>query len=674
MKKCKQIVMSLLICCFTAMNLGACDDNKYDTSWVEKLKSEEVQGDFSSTDGRREWLLKSLENAIIPNNGKHGIPFALARLEANPNDEKALDYLAHVLDEPETDMMFLMPNLGLALKRYKENFSKEQLDNLRQKVAPYAKQRSGFYDHGTENHAIMWWVGGYLLAQELPDTEWYYGETTEDILAKTKEYMRETFRQIYRKGYSENLSTSYEAAGTNPVMILYECADDPEVKAIAEAFLLYKWSLTSLNFYQGVTMAPYSRMNTQQDHAPTDYYVPGSSYNYWLDWGWGKATDNVTLAQFTTGLSDATGAIVWALLKIRPYDVFARIANKEESFEMRSSVPSFGLYGSGARNNIMRTGYRTKDYAIGTGNFNHIPYGYLDSSVDGFNIIWPSSNRFNYIGCFTPYFYKNGYSYPNGSYPDTWRVGNATPFRQVAHHKSTVLALFNIPNKDPWYNLDPVNGGTWKYRQAWADNLLKRAMLRYPKTMDEEVEEKGWIFLREGNTYIAIKSLRDYYIDRSEPDPSLIGFNVIKSDFAKSGFIFEVSSTSEIGTFSQFCTKVLVTDASIDFDQKNMILSYTNIKGEVITIEYLDGFPLVSTPDGEYPSNSVPSSWPSAYSGQYQCAIPTVTVDGTPMQAWEQWPLLESPYVNMDNSVLHISEGETVITVDWTGDLPIITK
>ena len=105
-----------------------------------------------------------------------------------------------------------------------------------------------------------------------------------------------------------------------------------------------------------------------------------------------------------------------------------------------------------------------------------------------------------------------------------------------------------------------------------------------------------------------------------------------------------------------------------------MILSYTNIKGEVITIEYLDGFPLVSTPDGEYPSNSVPSSWPSAYSGQYQCAIPTVTVDGTPMQAWEQWPLLESPYVNMDNSVLHISEGETVITVDWTGDLPIITK
>jgi hypothetical protein len=41
---------------------------------------------------------------------------------------------------------------------------------------------------------------------------------------------------------------------------------------------------------------------------------------------------------------------------------------------------------------------------------------------------------------------------------------------------------------------------------------------------------------------------------------------------------------------------------------------------------------------------------------------------------FDQWPMVESPWVNMDKSVLNIQKENTKILVDWKGEYPIIIK
>jgi hypothetical protein len=354
--------------------------------------------------------------------------------------------------------------------------------------------------------------------------------------------------------------------------------------------------------------------------------------------------------------------LITAVSKTIPYPVFFQLAALQEPFSMRSTFSSFSQYGEGLPNMMMRKGYRTKYYAVGTGNMCW-PMGgtYSESSINGFSINWSSTDRFNYIGCYSPFFYPKGYKFDSGSTPDTWHIGNISPFQQTAQHKNTVITLVNIPDTDPWPNLP---SGWWSYRSAYKDNLLKRIQLRYPQSMDEEIEQSEWIFLREGDMYIGIKSLKPYYIERNLGDNnlSLVGFNVVKSDFAKAGFVIEAGSKDEHGSFDAFRQKLLSNALTADMD--NLNVSYTNSSNDKLEIDYLEDIPK------QYPS-TYPSFWTKNY---MESAIPTVKVNGVQDADYLQWPLLDSPYAAINNSVLSVNYGGTSIRVDWTGDMPVITK
>ncbi|MGQ1889007.1 hypothetical protein ACT29H_01045 [Thermophagus sp. OGC60D27] len=605
---------------------------------------------------RKAWLIDAFKDDMLTKSGKHGIPFALIRLENDPNDEKALNYLTYVADGYAD--MFYWPGLALALHRYWDNFSDAQKSHLQSKLEQYG---SSFLGHGTENHASMLWCGGYLLAQLFPDANWSNGQTSEQLMATLKNNLSTTFKNVYAKGNAESLSTTYEQVYNFPIEILYECAEDADVKKMAEAMLLYKWALISLLQFEGTTIAPYARMNTQQDHAPTYYYVAGTTYYNWLLFGWGSASDNVKLEQFTKNYSDASETLYTVVSEVEIPEVFFRIGMDKSPMTIKSSMPTFGSYGSGVPHAVMRKAYRAENFAIGTGNFRWVPGGDLMFATNGFNICWSSADRFNYIGCFAPYFFTKG------SGPDTWDLGNISPFQQTAHHEGSVITLFDIPQEDPWPNVqNPISGEDfWGWRSAYADDLVKVGMVRYPKTMDEEIEKEGWIFLREGEVYIGIKPLKDYTIDKTSPDASLDGFNVIKSSFAKTGFVFEVSDSETSGSFADFQTKVLSNSLSVDWGE--MTCEYTNINGDNLYIKFQEGFPLVSVANP-------PSTWQSyGITGMHE-AVPTVEVNGVADESYSEWPLLDSPYVTMDDGILNINDGTTSIRVIWKGSLPIISK
>jgi hypothetical protein len=608
--------------------------------------------DLGSFETRRQWMLKGLADVELSERGKHGLPKACARLWNNPKDTMAIVYITNILHHQE-QTMFDFPGVALALGKYRNSFSPQQIaiikSDLERLAKPDKKNGEGFLGHGTENHATMMWASAYLFGQFFPDAKWANGMTSVQLMADMKEKLRKTFQNVYEKGYTEYLSTTYEVVMNFPLAILYEFAEDREMKSVAEAFLLYKWSLQALNNFDGRMIAPYARMNTQEDYQPTDPYVSATLYQHWLYWGWGENTKSVKIGDFKN-MQETSYAIYAALSDLHPDSYFFDIANgKTAPFELKASASTFGHYGGGIAHMMMRDAYRHPQFAIGTGNFRWVPGGdYADHDANGFNIIWQSPDRFNFINCFHPYWYSDGDT--KDRTPDTWYKGSISPFMQTALHRNTALVLFDIPQQDPWPN--KPSREKWAWRDGHADELIKRGMLRFPKSVDELEEKDGWIFMREGKTFIGIRSLKDYYIEKDKTETGLDGFTVVKSDHARAGFIFEIGTEKESGSFAKF--KAALAKNAIKTNWETMNVSYQNSKGVKIRIQYNAGLQI--DPDGL--ARSVPSVW----------------INEKPQMRYDLWPMIESPNIRMDNRILNIQNGTARIKVDWNSSYPVITR
>jgi hypothetical protein len=620
--------------------------------------------DFSTFQKRQYWLLTNLHDVQLKGGGKHTLVKACARLWNNTEDTVALNYITYELGRPG-QTMFDFPGIALSLGMFWDSFSQAQLDTIQSYLEICAKPdktgKEGFLGHGTENHANLMWTSAYLFGQWFPKAKWKNGMTSTELMATTKEWIQKTFKNVYEKGYTEYMSSTYELANDFPVMILYKYAKDPEMKAIAEAFLLYKWSLMALHNYEGHIIAPYARMNTMQDFQPEDLYVSAVPYTDWLYWGWGPNTQSVKFENFID-CQETSFTIYNALLSdVVPGQIFDNIASgKNVPFEFKTSAPTFGTYGTGVPHMMLNSFYRTDLYAIGTANFRRVPGGdYADSDINSFNIVWHSPDRFNYIECNHPYWYSDGED--SGRTPDSWLHGNNSPFQQIAHYKNTAIVLYDIPEKDPW----PSRPVTGPWRDAHADNLIKRGMFRYPKSMDEKIEKDGWIFLREGQVYIGVKPLKDYYIQTDLKGGGMDGFNVVKSDFSKCGFVFEVGTENEFGSFDKFRSQLHKNKIAIDWGK--MTVNYTNSQNNNLQIQYQSGLPVLK-------ADCVPEHYPRLGITGLAASIPVVKINGQQEIPWQEWPLISSPFINMNNSMLSIKSGNTSISVDWQKELPIIQR
>ena len=626
--------------------------------------------DFSTYQARRDAVVESVRGYNVQGSGKHGLPKALARLQLDPHDAYALEYIVSTTN-PRMQTMFDFPGLAVALCRYWDSFSQEQRQSLQTALERLAKSDKtdgeGFLGHGTENHALISWAPAILFCELFPDAKWANGMNSDELHAHLKEWIRNTFKNYYARSYTEYLSTTYESVLVIPIEILYQYTKDPEVRDMAEAFLLYHWSLLALNTFDGEVIAPFGRMNTQQDHlhAPKSHSwneLAAFSYYTWVLFGWGQATNNIRLSDYLD-FNESSFGIYAAMSETIPNDIFFELAASRQPVTVRTSASTFGPFGRGVPNMMLRKIYRTGQYAIGTGNFRWVPGGdYADHDTCGFCITWNSAKQFNYLNCSHPYWYSNGDDISRTA--EAWDHGSVSPFMQAAQHENTAIVLFDIPDKDPWPGKPSEQ--KWAWRNHHADDLLKRGMIRFPKRVDQWFEENDWIFIRDGKTYIAIKPLKSFYIERDSRDVSLIGFSVIKSDHAKTGFIFEVGTEEEFRDFGAFRRKIPTNTIDVDWD--TMTATYTNSRDDTIRIQFVPGLPVVPVAD-------MPDHWRNSLKVDGIAeSIPKVSINGVPEMSAGDWPLIGSPTINMKDSVLNIDNGKTKFRVDWTGDMPIITR
>jgi hypothetical protein len=198
--------------------------------------------------------------------------------------------------------------------------------------------------------------------------------------------------------------------------------------------------------------------------------------------------------------------------------------------------------------------------------------------------------------------------------------------------------------------------------------------VRYPKSIVQIVEASGWIFLREGNVYIAIRPLAPYTIDGSyynqmTPYPSgsednymnqfrevTASFNVVRSAAPKTGFVFDISSKDAFATFEAF--QAAVKQKQLRVDLNNLSVTYTNLKGNTLTAAWRA--PNYGVQDNTY-------IWVTS----------NFSVNGSDVPLDNDFitgkAVIKSPTIQLINRILRVQSPAGNLSVDWRETLPLFS-
>jgi hypothetical protein len=610
-------------------------------------------------------------------NARHGSQAAAARLKANNgNDQAMIDYIASYYDQiginPGSAHWVNLPSTAWVLCTYWDKFTPAQRENIRNNV----KNITNLVAAGTENHTITQQVGGYLLAQRFPnETGWHDGRTSEQLMSQTRTNLLNIMRSLYSKGYNEDLSTTYLGVHLNAYFVLYDCATDPEVKNAADAAITFHIAYLAANHFQGMVIPPFARENAPQANTGDGSgWRPGLHWFCWLYWG-ESGNKNLVPSNIRT-ITENRWVVHAALSNWRPSAAINSLALGQTAapYELRSTRANFDHYGTGEPGEHERYVYRDKLYAMGSGNMRFRPTGYyVDQSMNG--LIYQSKDTWNYIDWQHFYWRSNN---------RLWR--GFSPFIQTAQHKSTAIVLFNIPTTDPWAYLGRADWQALRDKQY--NSLIQEAVMRYPKAIDEKVESNGWIFLREGDVYIAIRPLKAYtihgnYADLMTKYPSgssyylnhfiypMSGFDVIRSEFGQTGFVIDVATKDDYASFAAFQNAVNANMVAVDWE--NFTVTYTNLRGNTLIATW-------TNPSPDY--TDMPISENDDYIGNVNALVwirPTFSVNGTTIGIDNDFTsgnaVIKSSSIELVNRKLQININDDVFhTVDWSEQNPVFSS
>jgi uncharacterized repeat protein (TIGR02543 family) len=604
-------------------------------------------------------------------NARMGAIAAAARLKANNgNDQAMINYIASYYDNRKPGEPGYWPSLSSVawvVGKYRDKFTPTQLNNLKTKV----KGLSNLVSSGTENHTLNYQVAGYLFAQHWPnETGWHGGRTSTQLMDATRANLRNIVSSLYSKGYNEDLSTTYVATHLSPYFILYDCASDPEMKKIADAAITFHVSHIAASHFEGVVLPPFNRQNAPQFNKHNGgSWNPVLQWTYWLYWG--EVQNRVpTTSNFRTN-GENRWFIHAALSDWRPPAAINSLAfGRTVPYELTSTKPNFEHFGAGGAGEYERYVYRDRLFAMGSGNMRFRPNGVQhDYNMSG--LIYKSPDTFNYIDF----------------HQDYWRSNNriwsgASPFIQMAQHKGTAIVLFNIPATDPWRERGPEEYQI--LRNNYYDKLIQEGMVRYPKAIDQKVEAGGWIFLREGDVYIAIRPLKAYTIDGSynntmvkypsDSDESHLNsfvdtmaqFNVVRSAHAQTGFVLDVATKGRFASFEAFQTAVRQNTPTVNWS--NLSVSYKNVEGNTLSSTW-------KAPQPDY--KDVPSSYGNSINAQVWVR-PTYSVNGTVVPLDTDFTgakaVIKSNSIRLVGRVLQLTTPEGNLSVNWSSSSPVFSN
>ncbi|MGB5872207.1 MAG: hypothetical protein WBG80_13140 [Bacteroidota bacterium] len=450
-----------------------------------------------------------------------------------------------VLKEPAGDMFWMFPVLNIYMFG-KENISPAAREAVRRAWKTYMPYRGD-----TENHWAMYYASLFIATEQWPGepgSEWFNGKSSEENQEEAREYLIEWIRITTTIGQGEFDTPDYLPEYLSALLLLANFSQDLQMRKRGEMMMDYLLADFAVEHLEGQYLGGFSRV-----YQP-GVYIPlksGASAFAYLYFGTGRPVHSGWLVPAVLGTYRLPQIIYnIATDRSRPY------VEKE-----RKRVRNVIRFGKEKNPPVYKTTYVTKDYGLGSlhgGILQPIQqhtwgvrytYGEPFTTIFGLHPYWSSLE----LGMFFPEELKPLIAdvvSNKGTYNDPDKWTGSSPFERTYQHGNTLIVLYDIP---PGTTTEHIDG-------FFPGNLEERI-----------VDESGWILCKAGETYVGWYPLQESEWMEEKVTSGVEKLDIgVPADMARpgqtywrlrshrlqNGYVVEVRSRSEIGSFEKFSSEL----------------------------------------------------------------------------------------------------------------------
>ncbi|MGC9452029.1 MAG: hypothetical protein ACP5I4_11345 [Oceanipulchritudo sp.] len=586
---------------------------------------------------------------------------------------------------------------------------------------------NAFTGEGTMNHINMNRPSAWIFCKLAQDSAYYAARRADDPAnypdpvakeAEMRDYLKSWARQLYTVGGVEYDSSVYGVFNVAPWVNLYEatlpaCLDDPELNTTARAVLDWYAAAMALKYRYGVVNGASVRGEGKMDRYDRD---DETDFLLWL-WFGDPADVPTELANTTVRVEHQPITAVYAATSsYRPPAVAVALADKT-GMENTQTRHGRSNYLMSKASESLEQYYVGASYTLGAAQF---PYGGWASAVYRVNP-WKLVTS---TGAYSPAVIAGN----NGLRAAKYCLRN--PWMQVVQDRNVILQLNYIHSGaqaqydaainlvettwlENWYNdftarfSSPDWGGfqglSYAGRQTPVNSQddgnvpnARTSYIWFEPGLTATASSGSVRFGQFGDTFFAIRS-----VDGSLPvySSSSRYFSSFADYDNLGGLIMEAGSAAdaEYDTFAEFQSYYLSTTS---LSTNGLEVTYTAMDGRVITATYqLTGEYTEPEYDWSYgvtepvskmflPSYDTGASPPESWTlptfpnetGTGRVASWSVDPDGAGPLAAESfdsstvWPVFDGPNLKLMNRVLHVWDGSSLYSVDYSGDAPVFSE
>lgn len=583
---------------------------------------------------------------------------------------------------------------------------------------------NAFTGEGTENHINMGRPTGWIFARLAEESAYYQARLADDPAQypdpsvkeqESRAYLKDYGQQLYAVGAAEYDSSVYGVFNVSPWICLYEATapgeplEDEELHDVSRAVLDWHAAAMALKYrygiFTGASMRGEGKMDRYDRDDETDFLL----------WLWFGDPADVPAEYADTSVRTDNQPIQAAYAAASGYRPPLEVVALAHKDGMTDTLTRHGRgnYLMSQPSESLEQLYVGPTYTLGSATF---PYGGWTSTNYRVNQWKLVAER---PGEYTPMVVAGN----NGLRADKYSLRN--PWVQVVQDANVLLQLNRVPAEgqsqydaamnqiettwlDNWYAdftarwASPDWGGfsglskngrsTPLNKQDDGNVPNARTSYIWSDGAPEETASSGVVqFARFADTYVAVRA-----VDGDLPNLSGDTFSDFSDYDQLGGLILEVGSAADAayGTFGEFQSYYLA-NSSLSTD--GLEVTYTAMDGRVITATYE---PVGDYTELEYDwaygvTSPVARMFADSYAGGESWEIPgpasagdagtgrvaswSVDPDGAGPEPAEThgpgsvWPLFAGPHLKADNRVLHIWDGASLYSVDYSGTDPVFS-
>ena len=425
----------------------------------------------------------------------------------------------------------------------------------------------------SENHRMTYYAIGILAAEHYPDGTFFNGLSARQNKELYKGYILDWIDFRLKYGMGEYDSPNYYTIDFAALETIYTFTNDTELKRRVYEMLMYLYTDAALDSNNGVMGGAQSRLyvNTLRtgeipalDVFFDDCITPDKNYTLqMLPLCYSEFLPQQSLIEQK---ADRKAAYIHAE-KRRIYTIPDDPKLTGMLTKYAYVTPDYIIGSLVESDNLPETSYKSGDkYYVNTGTFSKPTRVLPDFQAVGFSINIRGNPLLNIIDSHP----GGGYNALSGAH-SYFSGDHGCHCARYGQHEHTVLGIRRITDKElPQFSHFYINKSEF----------------------DEIIERSGWIILRSGDVYAALRPLADSTVNGAAAyewgsDEELFSKTPlsqleVKINSADSAFIAEVYSRSEIGEFNEFADRI----CSAEIIYTGNTLTYTNLAGDTLTLDY----------------------------------------------------------------------------------------